>query len=330
MDVKLARTITVEPLNGNEQIWEAFLAHSVNGTLFHDLRFLRYHPEGRYHFHHLILKRNGEPVALLPGGLVGIGECPMFCSPLGASIGGFAVATNLRAEFAVSLVEALQHHAGEQGWAGIEITLPPQCYSFETAGLIEFALFCRGFRVAHRWLCPVLHLTQGSQNSFERTYRSRQITFVRAARRKGMVGTEAGPEGLDDFLKVFHDTYDRHGVAATHSPDEIRDLLQRLPDRVRVHLAMLEGLPVAGLLVFRLTATVANTFYICSSARHAAEHGAAFVIADLIDRLSHAGFRYLDFGPSASDQKFNKGVTFFKEGLGAFGQCRDRWRWEVG
>jgi hypothetical protein len=82
-------------------------------------------------------------------------------------------------------------------------------------------------------------------------------------------------------------------------------------------------------LVFRLSTTVANTFYICSSTKHAGEHGAAFIIADLIDRLSRAGFRYLDLGPSASDQKFNKGVTFFKERLGAFGQCRDRWRWEA-
>jgi hypothetical protein len=90
---------------------------------------------------------------------------------------------------------------------------------------------------------------------------------------------------------------------------------------------MLGEVPVAGLLVFRLSAAVANTFYICSSTEHANEHGAAFVIADLIDRLSQTDCRYIDLGPSASDARFNRGVTFFKEGLGAFGQCRDRWWW---
>src|SRR5262249_9595222 len=203
MDVRGAQTITVAPLNGDEQVWETFLAGSANGTLFHDLRFLRYHPEGRFRFHHLILRRNSKPVALLPGGLVSAGERTMFCSPLGASIGGFAVTANLRAELALSLVEALQNYAGEQGWAGIEITLPPGCYSFETAGLFEFALFSRGFRIARRWLCPVLPLIRGSKDGFEHTYRSRQIAFVRAARRKGIIGIEAGIEGLDDFLKVF-------------------------------------------------------------------------------------------------------------------------------
>jgi hypothetical protein len=328
MDVKTSHVITVEPLGADEGPWNELLARSANGTLFHDLRFLRYHPAGRFEFHHLVLSGNGKPIALLPGGLCGTADPPMFCSPLGASIGGFAVA-DLGAELALSLVEAVQDYARARGWAAVEITLPPACYSFETAGPIEFALFCRGFRLVHRWLCPMLPLIAESRDGFERTYSSRQATFVRAARRKGMMGIETGLEGFDDFLKLFRDTYERHSVPATHTPNEIRDLLERLPDRVRIHLAMLGDVPVAGLLVFRLSGSVANTFYICSSTEHPKEHGAAFVIADLIDRLSQAGCRYLDLGPSASDQKFNKGVSFFKEGLGASGQCRDRWRWEV-
>jgi len=327
MDVKTSHAITVEPLGPDEAAWNELLARSANGTLFHDLRFLRYHPVDRFEFHHLVLKRNGKPVALLPGGLCRTPDSLMFCSPLGASIGGLAVTRDLRVELALSLVEALQNYASQHGWAGIEITLPPRCYSFETADSIGFSLFCRGFHIARRWLCHVLPLVDGI--GFERMFRENQVSCVRAARRKGMVGIEAGLEGLDDFMKVFRDTYDRHGATATHSPEEIRDLLRRLPDRVRIHLAMMDNVPIAGLLVFRLTAAVANTFYICSSTEHAGKHGAAFVIADLIDRLSQAGCRYLDFGPSASDQKFNKGVAFFKEGLGAFGQCRDRWRWEA-
>src|SRR5262245_32089982 len=165
MEVKTSHVITVEPLGDDESAWNELLARSANGTLFHDLRFLRYHPADRFEFHHLMLRRNGKPVALLPGGLCATAHPPMFCSPLGASIGGFAVA-ELRAESALSLVEAVQDYARARGWAAVEITLAPAGYNFETAGLIEFALFCRGFRLVRRWLCLMLPLIAQSRDGF--------------------------------------------------------------------------------------------------------------------------------------------------------------------
>lgn len=323
-----ASAVTVAPLGADEQVWQQFLVGSANATLFHDLDFLRYHPADRFRFHHLVFRQNGKPVAVLPGGLSNAGERPMYCSPLGASVGGPAVAgAHLRADLAVTLIEVLQDYAREQGWGGIEITLPPDCYHPNTAELIAFALFYCGFHLAHRWLCHIIPIGDGSPSSYESIFRQNQVSCVRAAHRRSVVGIETGVDGLDDFLKLFRETYDRHGVAATHSPEEITDLLQRMPDRVRIHLAMLGDVPIAGLLVFRLSVTVANTFYICNSTEHAGEHGVAFVIADLLARLGRSGVRHLDLGPSASDINFNKGVAFFKEGLGAYGQCRDRWRW---
>src|ERR1700674_4816406 len=106
MDVKSAPAISVEPLGADVSEWDQFLAHSVNGTLFHDLRFLRYHPTDRFRFHHLMLRRDGQPVALLPGGISGTAERPVFCSPLGASIGGPAVAPGFGAEHALNLIDA--------------------------------------------------------------------------------------------------------------------------------------------------------------------------------------------------------------------------------
>lgn len=331
MDVSTSKpSIEVKPLcAGEEAEWEHFLGRSPNATLFHDLRFLAYHPVDRFRFHHLTLRRAGKLIALLPGGISFEGERPTFSSPLGASIGGFALAPNLRADTVLAVIEALQLHARRQFWAHIEITLPPACYSFETTGTMQFALFCCGFKVVHRWLCHMVQLETGSAPRYERIFRQNQITSVRAARRKGMSIIENGPEGVEDFLGLLQDTYQRHGIAPTHAPDEIRDLLRRLPDRIRIYFAMLDGVSVAGLLVFRLTAGIAYTFYICSSAEHAGEHGPAFLVAELLDRLHESGVRYLDLGPSASDQRFNKGVAFFKEGLGASGQCRDRWRWDT-
>jgi hypothetical protein len=327
---RLDAPISVDRLRpGEEALWSQFLTQAANPTLFHDLGFLQYHPANRYNFHHLMVRQNDRLIGIVPGALVGDGPRPSFASPTGASLGGPVVSPGLSAERALQIVEALQRHAAAQDWHGIELTLPPPVYDPGTAGTISFALFCRGFQLQHRWLCHVVPLVDGPSECFERCFRKGQISAVRSARRRGVTVQERGRDGLEDFLEVFADTYERHDVAATHSADEIADLLERLPDRIRLYLAMLGDQPVAGLLVFFPTAKVAYTFYICGSTEHAAQNGNAVVIAELMTRLRQRGYDYLDFGPSASDFNFNAGVAFFKEGMGGQGQCRDRWHWLV-
>jgi hypothetical protein len=321
--------LTIQPLENRADEWRAFLAQSANGTLFHDLEFLRYHPPDRFRFHHLTAQKNGKLIALLPGGLSGSPERPVFCSPVGASIGGFAVRPDLRAETALELVNAVKDYAKQERWSGIEMTIPPAFYNAEAADLMSFALFRGGFRLEHRWLCHALAIQPGTGMAYDGLFRANQVLAVNMGRRDGIITTEPGLDGLEDFFRVFRDTYSRHGTAPTHSESEIRDLVTRMPDRVSTVLATLNDEAVAGLLVFQVTKDVAYTFYICTKTDSGSKNGAACAIAGLVDRLSGRGMKYIDFGPSASDTKFNKGVAFFKEGLGASGYCRDRWRWSA-
>jgi lipid II:glycine glycyltransferase (peptidoglycan interpeptide bridge formation enzyme) len=175
----------------------------------------------------------------------------------------------------------------------------------------------------------MLPIQPGGGDRYDSLFRARRRSFVRAARRSGISVEEQGPEGLRAFLKVFEDTYAKHGVAATHTPADIEDLLTRLPQHVRLFLAVQEGVPVAGVLVFMLSPRVAYTFYICSSADHPKAQGNIVVFAALLDWLGERGFSWLDLGPAASSRKFNDGVMFFKENLGAIGYTRDRWTWRT-
>jgi hypothetical protein len=75
---------------------------------------------------------------------------------------------------------------------------------------------------------------------------------------------------------------------------------------------------------------VAYTFYICTSTAHADAQGSIVAFANLLDWLGDRGFTWLDLGPGASRRKFNDGVMFFKENLGAVGHTRDRWKWMSG
>jgi hypothetical protein len=314
---------------GEEGKWAEFLAASPNGTLFHDLRFLAYHPPRRFSFHHLVARRHGKIIALVPGGIVDAAGRRVFASPLGASVGGPAIAAKLDARRTLDLVAALQAHALARGWDGLQLTLPPAVYHSPPADTLGFALFWHGFQLKNRWLCLMIPLADGASGGYTELFRRRQVTRVREQIRKGMTVVEGGIERLPEFLPLFRDTYARHDAAPTHTEDELADLLRRLPDQVRLHIAILDGKPMAGVLLFLLNPQVAYSFCICMSTEHARESGNLVIFAAIVDRLAQQGYRWLDLGPSGQFGRFSDGVAFFKECLGATGHCRDQWYWEA-
>lgn len=322
--------VLVTPLTlGDSSEWQSFLATSTNGTLFHDLEFLDYHPSERFRFEHLILRQKEKIIALVPGGIVTVDGDEIFTSPVGASIGGPAVAKGIRTLQALAMAQALQQYALDRHLVGIDITLPPTAWGEGRIEAFPFALYSRGFRLANRWLCQMLDLGSIPPPRFESLFNKKRKGFVRASIRKGMSVCSGGADLFPLFLEVFEDTYARHGKSATHSPDEILSLLERHPERIQLHLAMLGGRCAAGVLLFRVHPRVAYTFYICSSTELAAEQGMVLLLAELADLLPEIGVRWLDLGPSCSDGHYNAGVTFFKESLGCLGACRDRWSWRT-
>lgn len=305
--------------------WKAFLLDSNNGTLFHDLEFLAYHPPGKYNFHHLVAFRGIHLEAVIPGALSTDG---IFVSPAGASIGGPALKKSLPAKVCMHLVEALQLYCNSAGWQGIEITLPPPVYSEQPDQAIEFALHVQGFQLIHRSMPLLISLDHKTDDYYQCLFRPSHRSKVRAGRRKGVGVAETGIEGLEGFLNLLAETHARLGSVPTHTPEEIESLFYRLPGRVRIWSAKLEETTIASTLLFVLNRNVCNTFYICDSASHREFHGVTVLFAEAIDVLAKRGFRYLDLGPSASGAHFNRGVVSFKESLGARAFCRDRWRWQ--
>lgn len=166
-------------------------------------------------------------------------------------------------------------------------------------------------------------------NHYQRLFRQSQRSYVRACRGKGVVVTEAGIEGLREFLELREETYARLEALPTHTPEEIERLFRLIPARLRIWSAKLGETTIASVLLFVLNHNICTSFYICDRASHRQFHGVTVLFAEAIEVLARRGFRYLDLGPSASSAHFNQGVARFKESLGAKAFCRDRWRWQV-
>jgi hypothetical protein len=181
-------------------------------------------------------------------------------------------------------------------------------------------------------LCHAIPLA-GTAPRYEGLFRSRarrNTNKLRAVNDPRFETRLGGAELLELFRVAFEETYARHGVAPTHSPAELADLLRRLPDRFKIALQCFEGRPVAALFLMKMSETIENAFYICATSEDGELNASLALFAWTIDRLADEGVAMLDLGPSSMpDGSLNRGVCFFKESLGAIGYCRDRWIWNA-
>jgi hypothetical protein len=308
--------------------WRAVLGQAPSAGLFHEPEFLAYHPEGKFQFRHLLIAKGGQPLALLPGGLSG----STFRSPLGASFGGPVLMPRLPTADVTAAIEGLQAHAKSENWSAIELVPPPLIYRRDGADTLGFCLHAAGFALSGRMLCHAIPLA-GVAPRYEALFRSRarrNTNKLRAANDARFETKLGGADLLEPFLVTFAETYARHGVAPTHSPAELADLLRRLPERFKIVLQLYEERPVAGLFLMKMSETIENAFYICATSEDAELNASLAMFAWILDRLAADGIAILDLGPSSMpDGSLNRGVCFFKESLGATGYCRDRWVWTV-
>jgi hypothetical protein len=227
------------------------------------------------------------------------------------------------------LLLAFQTFAAKQGWAGLEIVPPPAIYRADGSDTVDFALAACGFTPAARWLCHAITLIPGT-DLFAGLFRGKNARRARAALKASVQTAIGGIELIDGFRAVFDETYTRHGVKATHSLDEIQDLMRRLPDRFQFAVATHDGAPLGALFIMNMNRGVANAFYICNSAERPELNAGLAMFATTLDHLARQGFQILDLGPSSDDRgQISPGVAYFKESLGAVGYCRDRWVWSA-
>jgi Acetyltransferase (GNAT) domain len=308
--------------------WKQFLADSNNGTLFHDLDFLNYHRPGKFEIHHLMFLEGDRLLALLPAAIE-VDDGHLFLkSPYGASIGGFVVPTALKVSTMLQIVRELQIYVSAQGLRGIELRIGPNTYLHKPDDLVPFSLMAHRFALIHRWLLFMVTIEGPPETLLDRLLSKTKRYDVRTNLKKGLQPREVDSGRLDEFSSLLSETYDRFGRSPTHSREDLADLVNRLPGKVRLFLCAYDGVEVAGVLLLVLNNTVANTFYICESAAHKKLCGPAVLVAHIIEQMAIEGFRYLDLGPSVSDVQFNEGVVFFKEGFGTRGFCRETWRWD--
>jgi hypothetical protein len=313
------RVVPFDP-NGAEQ-WDEFVWQSNNGTLFHTRAFLAYHPPARFHDGSLLFFKDGKLLAVLPAATRPGENDPILRSHPGASFGGFVTGSSLALHDAERLVAYFLACCRESGYAGVELSLPPQIYPARPGNYLEFLLYRHGFRYRKRELSGFVPLDFPAERVLD--------FFSPESRRKVQRAQKLGVQVRENddwpaFYEILQESRKRrYNIQPTHTLDELIELHKMFPERIRLFTAHVENEMIAGIVIFVCNQRVALSFYVSHRQAFQQYRSVNLLFYEVMRWCIEQGLRFLDFGTFTINMQPNWGLARFEEGLGAQGIFRD-------
>ncbi|MEA2078215.1 MAG: GNAT family N-acetyltransferase [Candidatus Marinimicrobia bacterium] len=314
----------IEVVKFNENMhgfWDKFVMQANNGTIFHERKFLNYHPKGRFKDHSLVFMEKGKPIALFPAVESMVEGKLTLYSHRGSSYGGIVQPLNQGVEKNVKIVKTLGKYAKENGFNSIMMTLPPNIYNLQLNNYLEFACFREGYIYLKREISSVLKLEDHIDKNLAK-FKSTHRTAYRRGEKMGVIVRET-----DDYKAFYailkNNLKIRHGVEPTHTLEELKKLKGLYPDRIRLYGAYLDNTLIAGIVMFDTNDLVTLAFYISHDEAFQEYRGVNVLFKEVIADSIKRGFHYLDYGIFTVNMEPNYGLARFKESFGSGGVFRD-------
>jgi len=299
--------------------WEAFVPNAVNGTLFHQLRFLEYHPVGRWEHHHLTFRRKGNLAAVFPACVRDEEGVRTLVSHQGASYGGPAWSPKLQYHHLEEIIRLLVDYARKSGFRRIKMTPPPVIYSHYPEQPLDFALFRNGFKPIRQELTQAVRLDVPEESMLE-SYVNKTRTAVRKAVNGNLafrIIADPTQAEFDRFWEILVENRIGLGVVPTHNREEIERLHRLVPDKLMMAVIEDEGKMIAVIWNFICTPTTVLEFYMAHLAEYQQLRPVPYLTYHTMLWAKRAGFRWLDFGISSIWGEPTWGLLTFKENFGS-------------
>lgn len=286
------------------ELWDRLVDGSRNGTFLHKRGYMDYHAD-RFSDHSLIIRRNGEPIALLPAHI----KNEDFCSHNGLTYGGLLLPDSVTAEEVLGIFSAIKEYILSNTQATRLIYKPtPHIYHSYPCEEDLYALFRNGAALAERKVSSAIPLKAPLPISGRR-----KLTDAMKSRLKIV---EDGD--LNIFWEILQcRLQSKYGVNPVHSITEIELLKSRFPDNIRLFcITGNDGTLLGGTLLFVTGKTVHMQYSATTDEGRrvsALDHLYEHIIKDCF-----ADKEYFDFGISVEDggRYLNSGLIAYKERLG--------------
>lgn len=302
----------------DKELWNSFVSKARNATFLFDRNYMDYHAD-RFDDNSFMFYHKGKLKAVLPANVAG----DTLYSHQGLTYGGLLLDKKATVEDVLECFDSLNSWLRENGISKVVYKALPWIYQQYPSEEDLYAL---------TWKCKAQLISRDISSSIVIDNKLKFAESRKSGIRKALsLNIEVGESNdVDGFWHVLEDNLgNRYNAKPVHTSSEMKLLMSRFPNNIRLYVAKMNGEIVGGTLIY-VTPQVVHTQYISASVE-GKKHGALDLLFDYIINKVYANCRYFDFGKSTEQggAYLNESLIFQKEGFGGRGVCYDWYQWEL-
>ena len=302
----------------DKELWNSFVSKARNATFLFDRNYMDYHAD-RFDDNSFMFYHKGKLKAVLPANVAG----DTLYSHQGLTYGGLLLDKKATVEDVLECFDSLNSWLRENGISKVVYKALPWIYQQYPSEEDLYAL---------TWKCKAQLISRNIASTIVIDNKLKFAESRKSGIRKALsLNIEVGESNdVDGFWHVLEDNLgNRYNAKPVHTASEMKLLMSRIPNNIKLYVAKMNGEIVGGTLIY-VTPQVVHTQYISASVE-GKKHGALDLLFDYIINKVYANCRYFDFGKSTEQggAYLNEPLIFQKEGFGGRGVCYDWYQWEL-
>ena len=302
----------------DKEQWNSFVSKARNATFLFDRNYMDYHAD-RFDDDSFMFYHKGKLKAVLPANVAG----DTLYSHQGLTYGGLLLDKKATVEDVLECFDSLNSWLRENGISKVVYKALPWIYQQYPSQEDLYAL---------TWKCKAQLISRDIASTIVVDNKLKFAESRKSGIRKALsLNIEVGESNdVDGFWHVLEDNLgNRYNAKPVHTASEMKLLMSRFPNSIKLYVAKMNGEIVGGTLIY-VTSQVVHTQYI-SASLEGKKHGALDLLFDYIINKVYANCRYFDFGKSTEQggAYLNEPLIFQKEGFGGRGVCYDWYQWEL-
>jgi hypothetical protein len=299
--------------------WDDFVkTKSRNGCIFHERKFLSYHPLDRFKDSSVLVYIDSKLFAVVPTAI----KDDVVISHPGSSAGGIIYALDGSLEKVLLTLDSVVEYYRSEGFKKLEFRLAEPIFSYPSDEELRYALWYRKF-ILEKEISSFVVLSKDRLWHF--FGRKKNKTDINKLIREGykVEITDNIEDCYDLILKNLDLKYDK---CPTHSLEELSLLKSMYPDKIHFWLVKKGDENYGTFVGFVANDNVVHDFYIAKNNDYRNLNVMPYLFYSAFEYYQEKGIKYFNFGISSRFNWIKWNILQSKEKNGGRASVREVWR----